>query len=205
MHFYRLALATAFVLGGIHPFGSPQASAQETVDPPVVEVGLTSPLETFDDVESFSRDLAERLVWTVRTDSRSNDASGIALRFTAVRIDRGRVTASYQSDALSPPDRPSRIAESLGSRSFMAFPDVCLSPDDPPASVRALSGRLRLDRQGMERAIAGAASTRELDRLFGLDEAVAIEWGRHVVLVLAAVSEDPDLLVRPLIIVLDRQ
>ena len=205
MPFNMLALAAVFVLGSHGQIGSPSDEAPITADAPVVELGLTSPLESFDDVEAFARDLAERLVWTISGENGSSFEGGVSIRFTAVRIDRGRVTASYQSDARSAPHRMSKIAETLGSEAFMGFPDVCLSPDDPPASVRALSGRMRLDREGMERAIAGAARTRELDRLFGLDESVAVEWGRHAVLVLGAVSEDPELLVRPLILVLDRR
>ncbi|MFW6083634.1 MAG: hypothetical protein ACODAA_00285 [Gemmatimonadota bacterium] len=171
---------------------------------PVVELGLTSPLEKLEDIESFSRDLAERLVWAVHETGREGATASFELRFTAVRLDRGRVTASYQSDVHKASGGFVGIAEFLGLETFSAFPDVCFRSEDPPAAVRALSGRTRLDAEGLERAIAEAAQTREIDRLFGLGGPLNIEWGRHVVLILAASSEGSPILVQPLILLLER-
>lgn len=201
MSLTALTMLAALFAGGGDAAESPVGDGTA---PPVVELGLTSPLEELEDVESFGRELAERLVWTVRGEHREAVREKVSVRFTAVRLERGRVTASFQSDAREASDGLDRIAESLGMEAFMAFPDVCFSSEDPPAVVRALSGDARLDGEALERAIADAARTRDIDRLFGLDRPLDIEWGRHAVLVLAAVSEDPELLVRPLILVVER-
>lgn len=197
-----LAVATALLAGSAGPSRSlprPPASS------PVIELGLTSPLENLDDMERFRLALADRLVWTVRGGERTAEAPDVEIRFTAVRIDRGRVTASYQSDGHAPPEGLSRIAATIGLDAFMVFPDVCLSPDDPPASVRALSNRSHLDASDLEQAIADAARTRNLREAFGFDDQRNLEWGRHVVLVLAASTELTALHVRPLILVLERR
>ena len=127
-----------------------------------------------------------------------------AIRFTVVRIERGRVTASYQSEPARAPRGTSRVAETIGTKAFLGFPDVCLTPDDPPADVRAVAGAASLDPEQLERAVARLARSRRLDEAFRLAGSLDIEWGRHVVLVLAASSADPGLLVRPLILVLER-
>lgn len=199
--FRTLAVAAALLASSPGPAGSPAGAATR---PPVVEIGLTSPLENLDDIERFRGELAERLVWTARGKDGATEAAELVIRFTAVRLDRGRVTASYQSDSHTAPGRLSRIASSIGLEAFMAFPDVCLSPDDPPAAVRALSGRSRLDPDELEEAIANAARTRDLRETFGFDESLDIQWGRHVVLVLAASADRTALRVRPLILVLER-
>lgn len=188
--------------GGIDTAGPPVEARTAS---PIIELGLTSPLEKLDDIESFGRELAERLVWAVRGQDREVVRTNVSVRFTAVRLERGRVTASYQSDLRETSDGLVRIAESLGLEAFMAFPDVCFSSEDPPAAVRAVSGSSHLDAEGLERAIAGAARTRDLAGQFDLDEPLNLEWGRHVVLVLAASSEEPALRVRPLILVLERK
>lgn len=197
-----LAVVSVLIAGSAGPAG-PTVSAGAT--PPVVELGLTSPLEKLDDVDSFSRELAERLVWTVRGRDVDVGTNGVRIRFTAVRIDRGRVAASYQSEVHETSGGLGNIAESLGLEAFMAFPDVCFSSEDPPAVIRALSGKARLDAEGLEVAIADAALSREFAGSFGLDGPLNIEWGRHVVVVLAASGEESTILVRPLILVLERR
>lgn len=191
-----LALATVAIAAPL-PGNDPPITA-----PRSVEIGLTAPLERLTDLESFSHTLAERLTWTVATGG-ENERAG-AIQFTAVRIDRGRVTASYQSEPADAARGTSRMAESIGTKSFMAFPDVCLTPDDPPAGVRAVAGTTSLDPEQLERAVAQLARSGRLDEAFRLTGSIDIEWGRHVVLVLAATSADPELLVRPLILVLER-
>lgn len=201
MSLIKLIALWPLVAGSVAPVESPVTAY---VTSPVVELGLTSPLETLGDVESFTRDLAERLVWTVREDP-ERKTGGLPLRFTAVRVDRGRVAASYRSDVTGASRGLARIAESLGPEAFGAFPDVCLSPEDPPADVRAFSGSKRLDAEGLERAIAGATKSGDFAGSFGLEEPLDVESGRDVVLVLAASSANSATLVRPLILVLTRR
>lgn len=189
-----LAFATAVIAAPLPGRDPP------VVAPPNVELGLAAPLERLTDIESFSRALAERLTWTVATEG----GPAVAIRLTAVRIDRGRVTASYQSKPVDAATGTSRVAEAIGTESFLAFPDVCLTPDDPPAGVRAVAGAASLNPEQLERAVAQLARSRRLDEAFRLTGSIDIEWGRHVVLVLAASSADPELLVRPLILVLER-
>lgn len=202
MSLTTVAVLATLLGGGIDTAGPPVEARTAS---PIIELGLTSPLEKLDDIESFGRELAERLVWTVRGEDRETVRTNVSVRFTAVRLERGRVTASYQSDLREASDGLVRIAESLGLEAFMAFPDVCFSSEDPPALVRALSGKARLDAAGLEVAIADAALSRDFAGSFGLDGPLNIEWGRHVVLVLAASGEDSTILVRPLILVLERK
>lgn len=194
-----LAAAAVLIAGSTGPIGTPGGMG---ATPPVVELGLTSPLVALEEIESFRRDVAERLVWTVRT---GEEGRRVRIRFTAVRIDRGRVAASYQSEIREAFDGLASVAESLGVRAFMAFPDVCLSPEDPPAEVRAVSGSRPLEADRLEGAIARAARSADFAGSFGLEEPLDIEWGRHVVLVLAASDEASAILVRPLILVLERK
>lgn len=200
MPYRTLGLAAALLAAGVAPGGSNGPA----VAVPVVELGLTSPLDDLEEIDEFRRELAERLVWTVREAPDRGEARDVAIRFTAIRIDRGRVTASYRSDARGAGRGLSRVAESIGIDAFLGFRDVCLNVDDPPASVRALSGSSRLDADELERAIADAARTRDFGEAFGLDEPLSIEWGRHVVLLLAASGEASAVRVRPLILVIER-
>lgn len=197
-----LAVIAALFAGHTEPAGLPATRGDA---PLVVELGLMSPLEKLEDVDAFSRRLAERLVWTLREDDPDPETGRVPIRFSAIRIERGRVTANYRSDIHEASGGLESIAELLGPEGFAAFRDVCLSSEDPPAAVRAVSGSSHLDAEGLERAIAGAARTRDLASQFDLDEPLNLEWGRHVVLVLAASSEEPALRVRPLILVLERK
>lgn len=169
----------------------------------IIDLGLSAPIERLEDVESFTRRLAERLVWTVRLDG-DGTPGDTRLRFTAFRIDRGRVTASYQSEPVPAPDGLSHIAGSLDAKAFSAFPDVCFTPEDPPARVRVISGTARLDAESLERAVASVARRGDVSRLFGLAGALDIEWGRQVLIILAATADTDDAVVRPLILVLER-
>lgn len=174
---------------------------------PTVDLGLSAPIESLGDVEAFANELAKRLVWTIGSEngeaSDGETPAAMTLRFTAIRIDRGRVTASYQTDPIPAAPGLTRIADVAGAGSFLAFADACLQPDDPPTAVLALSGSLRFDAEALELAVANTARTRRLDAGFGLEPSLTVEWGRHVLLVLAAVSEEA-ILVRPLVLVLER-
>lgn len=168
-----------------------------------IDLGLGAPVEHLAGVDEFTKLLAERLVWTMEPyDGAISPASTV--RFTAVRIDRGRVSASYQSDARPARAGRSSIAETIGAAQFIAFPDVCFTPEDPPARVRALSGAARLDAAAMERLVAEVAGSGELGRSLGLDRPMKLEWGRHVVLILSAATSDRSDMVRPLVLVLER-
>lgn len=185
----------------------PNRDSIPRVTRPTVDLGLSAPIESFDDVEAFANRLAKRLVWTVGSEDGTISDGEIPattpLRFTALRIDRGRVTASFQTDPIEVPQGLTRISDVAEAGSFLAFADVCLRPDDPPTAVLALSGAVRLDAEALEMAVANTAHTRRLDAGFGLDRSLTMEWGRHVLLVLAAASEET-ILVRPVVLVLER-
>jgi len=170
---------------------------------PAVELGLTAPIDRMRDVDSFGRSLAENLVWTLERDAASGSAGSAArVRFTAVRIDRRRVAASFQSAAGPLSVALSRIVDSIGEAAFQAFVDESFHSGDPPADVHAVSGKARLDPEALERAIGLAAAGRDVAEPFGLDRPLGIEPGRHILIVLAAASSDP-VVVRPLILVLE--
>lgn len=197
-----LTMVVALLAGHTTPGGLPATHGDARL---VIELGIMSPLEKLEDVDAFSRRLAERLVWTLREDDPDHEVRRVPIRFSAVRIERGRVTANYLSDIHEASGGLESIAELLGPEGFAAFRDVCLSSEDPPATVWAVSGSSHLDAEGLERAIAGTARTRDLASQFDLGEPLNLEWGRHVVLVLAASSEEPSVHVRPLILVLERK
>ncbi|MFW6083584.1 MAG: hypothetical protein ACODAA_00025 [Gemmatimonadota bacterium] len=204
---FVIAISLAAPATALHPHLSPSrpaAETQPTASPPTVALGLSAPIEKLRDLEAFEHRLARRLVWTLETDDGSPEP--LELRFTAVRIERGRVTASFQSDPIVPRPEPTRIADTLGRDRFLAFPDVCFSADDPPATVRALAGSGRLDAEGLELAVAELARTGRLGDRFGLDDPPDLEWGRDVVVILSAAAVDADspALVRPLILVVRR-
>lgn len=96
------------------------------------------------------------------------------------------------------------IAAAIGSDQFLVLRDILLTPEDPPARVRSLSGEARLDAEGMEKMVAEVARSGELGDALGLERPVKLEWGRHVVLILAAASDDDSIAVRPLVLLLER-
>lgn len=192
-----LALLLAAAAALPSPAGHLPATRDFTVD-----LGLTAPVTRLGDVATFSRHLAKLLVWTVDGETRRGLAP--AIRFTAVRVERGRVTASYQSDAAAPPNGLSHVIETIGASSFASFPDVCLDAEDPPADLKVLSGKTALDPAELEKAIATLARSRRLGDSFRLARPFDVDWGRHVVLILAAASDGEPVLVRPLILVLER-
>lgn len=199
-----VGLALIAIAGG--PL-SPNRDSAPQVTRPTVDLGLSAPLESLDDADAFANELAKRLVWTVGSEGWETPdgeaPAAMTLRFTAIRIDRGRVTASYQTGPIPASPGLTTIADVAGVESFLAFADACLRPDDPPTTVRALSGSLRLNAEALELAIANTAQTRRLDEGFGMDRPLSVEWGRHILLVLAAASEET-ILVRPLVLVLER-
>lgn len=168
-----------------------------------IDLGLSAPVERLAEVDAFANLLADRLVWTIE-DSGEDRVRRLLLRFSAVRIDRGRVTASYQSEAVPAQTGRSSIAGTIGMDEFLAFRDVCLTSEDPPAGVQTLSGAARLDDATMERMVADVARSGELGPALGLEEPLELEWGHHVVLILSATSSDDSAVVRPLVLVLER-
>lgn len=179
-------------------------SAAQAPDPIItIDLGLRAPIERLEDVEAFGDLLAERLVWAIEAPE-GESIRPLAIRFTGVRIDRGRVTASYQSEA--GPVRAGRasIAAAIGGDQFLVLRDVLFTPEDPPAGVRSLSAGARLDTEEMERMVAEVARSGELGGALGLEHPVKLEWGRHVVLILAAASDDDSIAVRPLVLLLER-
>lgn len=178
-------------------------AAPSTPEPaPSVDLGLSAPVERLAEVDAFANLLADRLVWTIEASVKR--VRPLLLRFSAVRIDRGRVTASYQSEAVPARTGRSSIAGRIGMDEFLAFRDVCLTSEDPPADVRTLAGAARFDAAAMERVVADVAGSGELGPALGLEEPLELEWGRHVVLILSATSSDDSAVVRPLVLVLER-
>lgn len=179
-------------------------SAPSTPDPVVtVDLGLRAPVEHLGDVEAFADLLAERLVWRIEAPG-GELVRPLAVHFTAVRIDRGRVTASYRSDAGAVRPGRASIAAAIGVDQFLVLPDILFTPEDPPAGVRSLSAGARLDAEGMEQMVADVARSGELGGALGLEQPMKLEWGRHVILVLAAASGDDSIAVRPLVLLLER-
>lgn len=172
----------------------------------VVEVGLAAPIERLESIDVFSRELAERLVWRIADDGSPETLRlyPLTVQFTAVRVERGRVTASYRSEPGVARVGLRSVAETIGLEQFIAFPDVCFTPIDPPMRVRAVSGTALLDAEGLERLVAGIARTGRVDGILGLREPIELDWGRHVILVLAASTRYDDAVVRPLLFVLER-
>ena len=180
-----------------HPSG---ASAQDEV--PRVGIGLSAPLVEILALDAFTSTLAEHLVWEVR----GSGSRAERMRLTVVRIDRRRVTDSRRSRPVTVPAGRLRVSESLAREAWDAvFPDCCFTRSDPPASIRALSGAAYLDEQRLERAIAKVAESSAINGdSFGMNPGVQVDWGRHVVLIIAASSNSP-ILVRPLVLVLERR
>ena len=193
-----MPIQSLVLLAALAAGSAPVDRSQALPRVPAVEVGLSAPIDRLDTVEGFARRLGERLVWSVR------DGDAGAVRFTAIRIDRGRVTASYQSDPVYLRGGLHPVLSAIGEKAFAGFPDVCLTPDDPPARVLAVSGKARLDGEELEQVIVEMTRTGAFPHRLALDGPPEVEWGRDVILVLAASSESAEVVVRPLILVLER-
>ena len=180
-----------------HP---PGASAQDEVLR--VGIGLSAPLVEVPTLDAFTSTLAKHLVWEVL----GSGSRAEKIRLTVVRIDRRRVTDSRQSRSVTAPTGRLRVSESLAREAWNAvFPDCCFTRTDPPARIRALSGSAYLDEQGLERAIANVAESSAINGVFfEINPAVKVDWGRNVVLIVAAASDSP-IVVRPLVLVLERR
>jgi hypothetical protein len=168
--------------------------------PPRVDLGLGAPLGELRDIDAFASALTRHLTWRA-----SSATELMALRIQAVRIDRGRVTASGQRETASPASRAVRVAAAMSQEDWRAFlSECCLSPDDPPMTVLALSGSRHLSSDELEKAIADVAERGILGEPFLFDSPMSLEWGRHVVIAIAAGADSP-ILVRPLLLVLRRR
>lgn len=124
-----LPATTARLESAAHRFGA---------DGPTIQMGLTAPVARLGDLPSFRGRLAKNLVWTLDGEAAAETTS---IRFTAVRVERGRVTASYQSDPARVPAGLSRVVEAIGEASFASFPDVCLDAADRDARTLAQARR----------------------------------------------------------------
>lgn len=192
--------AALAVCAGSGLAGLAGASAQDDV--PHVRIGLSAPVVEVPSLDAFTSTLAKHLVWEVG----GSGSRAERIRLTVIRIDRRRVTGSRQSRLVTVPPKRLPVSESLGWEAWNAvFPDCCFTRTDPPARIRALSGSAYVDEQGLERAIANVAESSAINGVyFEINPAVEVDWGRHVVLIVAASSDYP-ILVRPLVLVLERR